>query len=347
MKNVFVGILLASLLFSQAFAQGRIMIPNGGERWTLGTNQWINWAIIDFSGDMQVQLVLGRSTGEIVGRIGSGLSLRLGNFAWVTGRLEDGSTVPARNDYIIRMTRQSDGTLIDASDAPFAISPLATMALTTRPMRPRTFKVVSPNGGEVIDAGTTLPVRWDAFGYPGVLVGVFVGSATTASPLASRIPIEQMRYDWSIPYFTAGMFRIRLVSSDEALRDASDNDFTIIPATRLTVLLPNGGERYRRGETILVRWRVENPIPEHNQKVVILLGKYTSALRRPEDGINIGGSGTAIPISPGEYRLRIPSDAPASNFYTVCVNLFSTLYYDRGIAGRLHNDESNACFIIE
>jgi hypothetical protein len=347
MKRLIFGFLFLGLLSVQAFAQARMVTPNGGENWARDSRQSIRWEIIGSPENIPVRLVLFFSSGERAGRIDTGLNLNDRSFLWQTGLLDTG-TAPA-GSYIVRLVRQSDNSLIDASDAPFSISAIITHAPT---LRARSFKLLSPNGGEYFRADTRCPIRWDSFGYPGTLIKIFFGSATAFSepPLAANVPIEMRAFAWLIPKTFFGLYRIKLLSMDGALQDVSERTFKIIPPTEVTLTTPNGGQRYRRGDTIRVRWSYTHPVPEHDQYLSVWLHRYSSLARIWDDTLFIHGAYRAPLLADHECNIPIPGDAPASSFYAIYIRLGSDLYHAHEAdvpPGYLASDESQDLFTIE
>ena len=347
MKRLIFGFIFFGFLSVQAFAQARIITPNGGENWARDSRQSIRWEIIGSPANIPVRLVLFSSSGERAGRIDSGLNLNDRSFLWQTGLLDTG-TAPA-GSYIVRLVRQSDNSLIDASDAPFSISAIITYAPA---LRPRSFRLLSPNGDEYFRADTRCLIRWDSFGYPGILIKIFFGSATAFSepPLASNVPIEMKTFAWLIPKTFFGLYRIKLLSMDGALQDVSERTFKIIPPTKVMLTTPNGGQHYRRGDTIRVRWSYTHPVPEHDQYLSVWLHRYSSLARIWDDTLFIRGAYCAAPLAAHECNITIPADTPASSYYAIYVRLRSDLY-DAHAAdippGYLASDESQDLFTIE
>jgi hypothetical protein len=67
-------------------------------------------------------------------------------------------------------------------------------------------------------------------------------------------------FDWSIPtnYSTSSSYFIEVTSvGDPAITDVGDSTFTITdtpPSNSVTVVAPNGGETWVRGDTVTILW---------------------------------------------------------------------------------------------
>ncbi len=81
--------------------------PNGGERWTIGSNKTIGWRVIGFDSNRPIRIDLLKN-GEKIGTIISGLEIGTGDIAitWKAGKYEGGMATPG-SDYKIRITTLS------------------------------------------------------------------------------------------------------------------------------------------------------------------------------------------------------------------------------------------------
>jgi hypothetical protein len=96
-------ILLALLMiFSAAAARAqslRVLSPNGGERWRVGSQHAITWQAQGISGNVKIIL---RRGGVKVGDIAAGVPAARGTYAWTVGTLLNGSA-PGADGYSVRI----------------------------------------------------------------------------------------------------------------------------------------------------------------------------------------------------------------------------------------------------
>ena len=270
--------------------------PNGGETWKQGSNQTIIW---NYTGDpgssVKIEVVKGTavrviSSNTFIGSEGSGSF----NFTFPF-------STPLGSDYRIRVTSTSNVTMNDTSDAPFAIIPPLT--------------VVSPNGGEDWQQGTSQTIRWNYIGTPGPTVKIealkgdvvlaVINPGTPVGPGGSgslnlTLPINA-------PVGTD--YRIRVSSTTNSVySDTSDAPFTISANTSssLSVVSPNGGENWVQGSNQTIRWTYTGN-PGSMVKIEALRNGTVLAVISP--GTSIGSSGS------GSYNLTFPYNTPLGSGY--------------------------------
>jgi hypothetical protein len=217
-----------------------------------------------------------------------------------------------------------------------------------------TIYISPPSGTFSYDAGTNLHVGWaiDPAGNPpaSTRLSVWLRTDTALVQIGRDIPAGNMSLDWMIPRTLFGekmqvsIFR----EGTTELLSTSAGHFFIIPPTRIQVLSPNGGETFRPGSTILVRWRATDIVTEHRQFANIALYYYPS-------GCRIGGpvliNSSIAPNMPGiasgetGCRLTIPATAPLSSSYFIEINVQSTEYAKRSF-NRGRFDSSDGCFAV-
>ncbi len=114
--------------------------------------------------------------------------------------------------------------------------------------------VTSPNGGEVLFAGSIETVTWTA--YPNAATyflrySIDGGSTWT---LIDTV-VEETSYNWTVPdeHSTTSLFRVTARDADNVwlARDESDTVFTI---QNVQVVTPNSGENWNAGDQVALQW---------------------------------------------------------------------------------------------
>ncbi|HVK38215.1 MAG TPA: T9SS type A sorting domain-containing protein [Candidatus Kapabacteria bacterium] len=241
-------LLLLLLLFTaNAAAQASLTIiePNGGESFTAGVSTVsISWfeAGIEANDEIIVEFTVDGTTWRPIDRIGADVR----SVAWVPDR--------AGSSARVRITSSDDPSVSDSSDGTFTIAPDPNDVA----------RVIAPNGGEVWQSGETRTISWDA---PSDAVGMVLALSTNGG--TSWTPIDTVaagsaEYSWTIPQLsstpiTTATIRVAVAEAPDRF-DVSDAAFTINPRPRptLTVIAPNGGERFDAGTSTTVRWSSEN-----------------------------------------------------------------------------------------
>ena len=203
--------------------------PNGGETWQRGTSHTVRWSYTGSPGST-VKIVLlkgGAEVGTIIGSTSIGSS-GTGSYTWPVS-----STGTTGSDYKVRVQSINQPTIQDTSNNIFTITPQGPF-----------ITVISPNGGETWQRGTSHMITWNYNGLPdtndvkivllkaGVEVGTIASSASTGD-----------YYTWEInPSGTTGSdYQVGLQSiSKPYVKDVSNTYFTITPAEHraLSRLLP-------------------------------------------------------------------------------------------------------------
>jgi len=196
-----------------------VLAPNGGETWLIGSLQEIRWARGTAGATVRIDLIKGGSVVEVI----DSAAPNTGSYSW---RVSTGLT-PA-SDYRMRITSNSNPGEFDLSDGFFTIA------------GPANLTVVSPNGGENWEAGTTHEISWLPDDSVNVRIQLYKGGSIQ-SVIAGTTPNDGS-FSWTIPLDQApgSDYRVKIVSTiDPAKADMSDTYFTI-SAPRLPDLVIEG-----------------------------------------------------------------------------------------------------------
>jgi|GEM_PF-3034698 len=269
-----------------ATASIQVTAPNGGESWTLGSQQNITWTAQNLTGNVTVALYrLGTWQSDLGTAAASA-----GTFAWT---ISAGLTAAA--DYKVRVYQ---GSVEDYSDNIFTLSSGGgTPGIT----------VTAPNGGENWALNSSQNITWTATGLTGYVdIELYKGGAYLywlgwESATAGT-------YAWTIPdYYDPGAdYKIRIYQTP--VEDYSNNNFTISSGSgtpSLTVTAPNGGENWQLGSQHNITWPAQN-----------ITGNV--AIHWVRDGALTTGI-AEVPVSPGSYTWTIPTDLTPGSAYKIMI----------------------------
>jgi hypothetical protein len=209
----------------------RVISPNGGEMWPIGSTQAITWTSSALTGNVKIEISRNGTAGPWATIIGS--TPNDGTHSWVV-------TGPHSVHARVRVTSLTDGAATDTSDADFTIGGSLTVSV--------------PNGGETWPIGSTQTITWT----PSALTGnvkIEISRNGTAGPWATIIGStpNDGTHSWVVIGPHSVHARVRVTSlTDGAATDMSDADLTI--GGSLTVSVPNGGETWPIGSTRTITW---------------------------------------------------------------------------------------------
>jgi hypothetical protein len=202
--------------------------PNGGETINGLTQHTITWTNLPgASGLYNIQYSTGSGWTTIA-------SLVTGNaYIW------DVPNSPSTN-YVVRVLDANTPCKLDVSDAVFTILPATPLLLT-------------PNGGEVLNAGCVTTITWDATRfYAPVRIDYSTNGGTTWSNITSTTS-NTGTYSWIPPYVYSTNCIVKISNTSDLLStDVSNAAFTIINPIRVTT--PNGGEALTACENRTITW---------------------------------------------------------------------------------------------
>ena len=180
--------------------------------------------------------------------------------------------------------------------------------------------VVSPNGREKWERGTTHAIRWKYTGSPGTNVTIELLKNgvlnRTITPSTSVGTSGSGSYNWLINSTqTLGSdYKIRITSTTNlAYNDTSDSNFTISPISSITVVSPNNGENWTRGTTKTINWTSTGNPGAYVKIELLKAGVWKSTII--SSTLNDGSNPWLIPVTltPGtDYKVRITSTTNAA-----------------------------------
>jgi len=193
-KLYFFTIILILALFPQIGAFGQsitVNAPNGGENWQSGIDQTITWTD-NISENVKIELYKG-------GVLNSTIAVSTpstGSYIWA---VSSGTT--SASDYTVVITSVNTGTVADTSNASFSIFS-SEITLTF------------PNGGEVLNPGTTYQITWNPTVFPQtekVDIALYKGGVLVDTVLYSSANNDGS-HNWEIGNFfvPASDYRIRI-----------------------------------------------------------------------------------------------------------------------------------------
>ena len=182
--------------------------------------------------------------------------------------------------------------------------------------------ITYPNGGESFKIGQTMGVRWNYSSDSGSRVYIdLYKSDRFYKRLKGGVDVgndgdhDELLTDDITPGTT---YKIRITStSNSMIYDESDNYFSITStgSTYLIVTYPNGGESFKIGQTMGVRWNYSS---DSGSRVYIDLYKSDRFYKRLKGGVDVGNDGdhdellTDDITSGNTYKIRITSTTNAA-----------------------------------
>lgn len=286
-----------------------VVSPNGGETLTRGTVVPITWSYTGNPGEnVKIELYDGSTLSST---ITSSTSLSAGSYNWAIP-----STQAFGSNYTIKITSTTNSAISDTSNSPFTI---------TGP----SITVISPNGGETLVRRAVVPITWSYTGNPGANVKIQLYNGTTLNrTIKSSTPLSAGTYNWTVSSFQSlgSNFKIKITSTtDSTISDTSNGTFNIANPS-ITVISPNGGESFTRGDVMTIRW---SSVGSPGANVKIMLYKWIFPIRTIS---------SSTPMSEGTYNWTIPLTQTVGSNYKI--KIIST-------SSSLVRDSSNASFTIK
>ncbi len=219
--------------FSISNAAIRVLVPNGGETWLIGTVDTIKWFSAGISGNVTIELNRTYPTGAW--QILFSNITNDGVERWPVGGV---TTTQAR----VRISSTAQPTIQDISNDNFTI---------TNPY----IMVREPNGSEVWTENETQTFVWLGAGVNGSVTIELTRDYSSGiwETLFASVPFTNYAQDWVVTGPTTTTARARISVIGDTLSDISDSNFSILPPT-LRILRPNGGEQWDVASSDTVQW---------------------------------------------------------------------------------------------
>ena len=205
--------------------------PNGGEIWHTGNTQNIRWTSLGTIGSVQILYSTdnGSSWTEII-----------------DSTPDDGSyslTIPDlySAECLVRVI-DADGNPADQSNSVFTISPVPEIA------------VVSPNGGESWQTGSSQNITWTSSVTSGnVQILYSVNNGSDWTEVIHSTP-DDGSFTWTVPNSPSATCLVRVSDSDGSPADQSNSVFTVAAIPLIRVTSPDSGETWRVGINQNITW---------------------------------------------------------------------------------------------
>ncbi|MDD3460826.1 MAG: hypothetical protein PHW28_05975, partial [Mesotoga sp.] len=287
---------------ASTFVLGTVAVtsPNGGEEFQAGTTQPITWTAA--TSVQNVRIDYSTNNGTSWNSIVSSTLASAGTYNW---------SIPTNISSANCLIRISDAAsslqILDVSDNVFSINSLM---------------LLSPNGGEYLQVGITKAIQWSSANITLVKLEYTTNNGTDWNLIANNVTANTLSYNWVIPNTPSNNVKVRISdAANSAIRDVSDSTFVI---ANVTVLSPNGGERWQSGSAKQITWS--------NTSNVSLVNLYYST--------NNGTSWNSIVLnqtaSTGSYNWTVPATPSQQTLVKVV---------DANSSGAI-SDSSDAVFTI-
>ncbi|MCP4218038.1 MAG: hypothetical protein GY765_25570, partial [bacterium] len=269
-----------------------VTAPNGGEYWSSSDTETISWNYTDIDDSDTVRLILLQDNSPL-GTIAEGIPITDRQYPWSVGQTDAGAALPGCN-YTIRVETMS-GAYADDSDGVFCID---SSGIT----------VTSPNGGEILDVGTSHTITWNthpSIGFLKIEYSTNNGNSFQTIPNASSVA-NTGSFDWTIPNTASETCLVRITQVSGSPNDVSDAVFTIRvppPPPSITVLNPNGGEIWIPGTWRNITWTS-----------VSMSGNVSIALYKGNTSYSALGTANVLT---GSFTWAIPSGFPEGEDYSI------------------------------
>ena len=276
-----------------------VTTPNGGEIWTGGTYQYINWTSAYTSNYVTIEYSIDNGT------------------SWntiVNGTYNDGShywLIPDNPSQLclVRIKDYNNNSIFDVSNAIFTLLPV-----------PPSVTVTYPNGYESLLAGATTEILWNSYNVNDVKIEYTTNNGASWEEIVSSTPASSGMYPWLVPAVTSSNCRIRITNvAETSVIDMSNNMFTIT-TPYIIVTTPNGGQTWGVGTNKTITW---NSAGVANVRVEYTYNNGASWTMITSNVANTGSYNWTVPNTPStQCRVRV-RDANNLTVFDVSDNTFT------------------------
>lgn len=211
--------------------------PNGKEIWPVNSQQTIAWTSEGTVGNVRIEYSTdnGDTWADVIGETEND-----GSHPW---------NIPdAVSGFCLVRISDIAGTPTDTGDGVFSI--VSSTSVT----------VAYPNGGETLYVGNTYNIAWTSSGNVGNVAIKYSINNGGAWTLITESTENDGSYSWTVPGTVSVECLIRIYETDGSPEDDSDNMFSILQPSTLTVTSPNGGENWEVNSNQTIKWTGEGNI---------------------------------------------------------------------------------------
>lgn len=191
-----------------------------------------------------------------------------------------------------------------------------TLQMGGIPVPNPSLSVISPNGGETLEAGKTYRITWDSYGANQIGIEV-IGSGDVKSAQIAFVDSIPRYYDWTVPTNLSSLgldvdnLKIRIFDKDSGLpQDSSDGVFRITKdaggstgsSPSIKIVSPNGGEVVMKGEPFKITWT--GGVSTWSIGISLINEQITRTVKTL----------VASTANDGSEMVTIPSDVPAGSY---------------------------------
>jgi len=247
----------------------KVKSPNGGEQWIVDGDGLITW---DADPNIvEVSIKLSKDSGGTYPTTVTASTPNDGSFTWA-GIAAEAATDTAR----VKIAAVAIPSVSDTSNANFAI-------------KGPWIQVSSPNGGEQFLAGSDHDILWTSGFMSGKLTIEYSKDnfGSDIHQIATNVTDDGSFLWQDIPNDYSTTVKIRIKSIDHpSASDTSDGNFTILTPS-ITVLAPNGGEKFYSGNDTTITWTSSNltgTVAIHYSKDNFVSDVHAITTDTPNDG---------------------------------------------------------------
>lgn len=214
-----------------------VLSPNGGETWYAGTTRSIRWNSVNVG---NIRIEYSTNGGMWWLPVATLIPASDGVYPWNV------PNTPSTRCKVRIYDPNNELTLYDQSDHDFTIS--AEQHLVLR----------YPNGLERWAVGSVHDIVWDRGSTTSLMINYSTDAGKTWLSVASNVDATVGSYPWTIPNTPSDACLVEVYDvNNSSYRDMSNSIFSIVKNPFITVLTPNGGERWFVNYKQTITWRSE------------------------------------------------------------------------------------------
>lgn len=298
------AVLKESSVFSIVSPQIRVIIPNGGNLWTVGDQEEIIWENIGNVGNnlkfeySKNNFDLGNNDIiEVFPNVTQNTPNTVDNKAVWTIPNDVSSTVR------VRITDTADVLTTDKSDLPFTILPAPIITIT------------SPQNGDVWRVGDVKDIIWTDNGglvSNNLTLEYSSNNGTTWNLIGTGIA-NTRSYSWTIPDTLSVQCKIRIQDPSRDPATTGESSVFEIANPLITITSPNGGEKWAVNDNAPITWTTTGSVSNNLLLQYSVGGAYVTA-QNPQ-----GQLATSV-ANTGSYTWKVPDNISNNVLFKIIDN---------------------------